>query len=140
MINLEPGSRSETEIECDINNITLKSYLLYCKSNETFEADLQSAISFIGDNGILLINFDYYNNYNESLIKIEDNSVKYRTLFFKKNPKKLTSGVIVVIIIILLLATSSIIFIIICLKRGKKKKNENEHTDDSTIRKLSISK
>ena len=145
MINLESGSRLETEIECDINNIILQSYLLYCKSNETFEADLQSAISFIDDNGILLINFDYYNNYNESLIKIEDNPVGYKRFFTKNNYGKLTPGVIVAIVIILLLAISSIIFIIICLKRRKKEKeekkekNESENKNESTIRKLYLS-
>ena len=140
MISLESGSRIETEIECDINNITLKSYLLHCKLNETFEANLQSAISFIDDNEILLINFDYYNNYNESLIKIEENSVRYNSLFFKNNSGKFTPGAIVAIVIILLLATSSIIFLIICLKRREKKKNEDENKEEeSTIRKINSS-
>lgn len=139
MISLGSGSRIETEIECDINNITLQSYLFHCKSNETLEANLQSAISFIDDNEILLINFDYYNNYNESLIKIEENSVRYNSLFFKNNSGKLTPGAIVAIVIILLLATSSIIFLIICLKRREKKKNEDENGDESTIRKINSS-
>ncbi len=139
MINLESGNRIETEIECDINKISLQSYLLYCKSNETFEANLQSAISFIDDNEILLINFDYYNNYNESLIKIEENSVRYNSLFFKNNSGKLTPGAIVAIVIILLLAASGIIFLIICLKRREKKKNEDENGDESTIRKINSS-
>ena len=140
MINLESGNRIETEIECDINKISLQSYLLDCKSNEIFEANLQSAISFIDDNEILLINFDYYNNYNESLIKIEENSVRYNSLFFKNNSEKLTPGAIVAIVIILLLATSSIIFLIICLKRREKKKNEDENKEEeSTIRKINSS-
>ena len=136
MINLESGNRIETEIECDINKISLQSYLLDCKSNEIFEANLQSAISFIDGNEILLINFDYYNNYNESLIKIEENSVRYNSLLFKNNSGKLTPGAIVAIVIILLLASSSFIFLIICLKRREKKKNEDENGDESTIRKI----
>ena len=140
MINLESGNRIETEIECDINKISLQSYLLDCKSNETLEANLQSAISFIDDNEILLINFDYYNNYNESLIKIEENSVRYNSLLFKNNSGKLTPGAIVAIVIILLLASSSFIFLIICLKRREKKKNEDENKEEeSTIRKINSS-
>ena len=137
MIHDKSGSRIETEIGCDINKIALQKYLLYCKSNETFEGDLQSAISFIDYNGILLINFD---NYNDSLIKIEDDPVKYNKFFFKNNSGKLSPGVIVAIIIILVVAISSIISIIIYLKRRSENKDINKKGNESTIVKLDLSK
>ena len=57
MVNLLSEQKLVTELDCIINNITMENYILNCKTNETIECDLQSAVSFIDDGDILLINF-----------------------------------------------------------------------------------
>ena len=58
MINLQSEQNLETELGCVIDKIGLKNYLLNCKSNKSAELNLQSAVSFIDNNDILIINFN----------------------------------------------------------------------------------
>ena len=77
--------KSEAKIDCIINNITLNNYLLNCKTNESLNLDLQSAISFIDNGDILLINF--YNN-SELIIKNKDDNNNFSRRFFSKIKKE----------------------------------------------------
>ena len=70
MINLENeiDEKTEVEVQCNISNITRNNYILNCKANETFQGEIQSAVSFIDNDDILLLNFA---NINDSIINIE---------------------------------------------------------------------
>ena len=108
MINLHSEQKVVNEIDCIINNITLENYILNCKMNETTESDLQSAISFIDDGDILLINFAEGAN---SIINVEiENKISNR-IFYRKQKGALKPGIIAALIIILIVALASILFI-----------------------------
>ena len=58
MINLENDENPQIQVQCNINNISSINYILYCKSNESFKGELQSAVSFIDNKDILLFSLD----------------------------------------------------------------------------------
>ena len=118
MINLENeiDGKVEIEVQCNISNITRNNYILYCKSNETFIGELQSAISFIDNNGLLLLNFD---NINDSIIDIEANTNNRR--FFIKTGNKFGAGAIVGIIIPIIAVIALIIFLVFHLRNKNKR-------------------
>ena len=98
--------------------------------NETTESDLQSAISFIDDGDILLINFAEGAN---SIINVEiENKISNR-IFYRKQKGALKPGIIAALIIILIVALASILFITFYFR---KKNIQLQNYDDSTIRKL----
>ena len=123
-------NKSEREIDCIINNINFNGYLLNCKTNESFHLDLQSAISFIDDDEILLFNF--YNT-SDFIIKNKDNKKIYSKRFFKNQTGGLSPGIIVALVIISIVAILSTIFVAYYFRR----KNEKiENVENSTIKQL----
>ena len=123
-------NKSEREIDCIINNINFNGYLLNCKTNESFHLDLQSAISFIDDDEILLFNF--YNT-SDFIIKNKDNKKIYSKRFFKNQTGGLSPGIIVALVIISIVAILSTIFVVYYFRR----KNEKiENVENSTIKQL----
>ena len=68
--------------------------ILNCKANETFQGEIQSAVSFIDNNDILLVNFT---DINDSIIYIEE--TQSNKLFTKNGNNSLGAGVIVGIIV-----------------------------------------
>ena len=123
-------NKSEREIDCIINNINFNGYLLNCKTNESFHLDLQSAISFIDDDEILLFNF--YNT-SDFIIKNKDNKKIYSKRFFKNQTRGLSPGIIVALVIISIVAILSTIFVVYYFRR----KNEKiENVENSTIKQL----
>ena len=133
MINLQSGEKIETEVDCIINNSTITgNYLLNCKSSESLESNLQSAISFINANDILLINFV---NYNDSIINIEVEKIKSKRLFYGKQTGKLKPGIIAAIVIIPIVVLALTIFLVLYF-RNKNIKLENNF-ENSSIRQLS---
>ena len=129
IINLH-SEKLVNEIDCIINNITWEKYILNCKMNETTESDLQSAISFIDDGNILLINFADGAN---SIINVEIEKKISNRLFFRKQNGALKPGIIAALIIIFIVALASIIFIAFYFR---KKNIKLENYDDSIIKKL----
>ena len=126
----EKKSEREIEIDCIINNLTFNGYLLNCKTNESFHLDLQSAISFIDDDEILLFNF--YNT-SDFIIKNKDNKKIYSKRFFKNQTGGLSPGIIVALVIISIVAILSTIFVAYYFRR----KNEKiENVENSTIKQL----
>ena len=126
----EKKSEREIEIDCIINNLTFNGYLLNCKTNESFHLDLQSAISFIDDDEILLFNF--YNT-SDFIIKNKDNKKIYSKRFFKNQTRGLSPGIIVALVIISIVAILSTIFVVYYFRR----KNEKiENVENSTIKQL----
>ena len=131
MMNIESTDRSVIEMDCYVANATGSNYTLSCNSNEIFNADFQSSISFLDNNTILLINFDYIEYYNNnSLINTNIDSLSYK--HFKKNEN---SGKAVYIIIISLVI-ALVIFVVLCIYLRQKGKIGSDATDDSSIRKF----
>ena len=131
MINLENNDTTDIQIPCNISNITKNKYILHCKSNESFKGEIQSAISFIDNNDILLLNFA---DIKESNINIE--ATPNNRKFFMTKGKKLGAGAIVGIIISIIVVIALIVFIIIYLR----KKNEKDVNDtNSSIKEFKTS-
>ena len=78
MINLQSEQNLETELGCVIDKIGLKNYLLNCKSNKSAELNLQSAVSVIDNNDILIINFNKGAN---TIVELNDTK-SYNRFFF----------------------------------------------------------
>ena len=122
---------TDIQIPCNISNITKNKYILHCKSNESFKGEIQSAVSFIDNNNILLLNFA---DIKESNIDIE--ATQNNRKFFIKNENKLGAGAIVGIIIPIIVVIALIAFIIFCLR----KKNEKDVNDtNSSIKEFKVS-
>jgi len=86
IVNLESETKIETEVNCTIMNILGNNYSLDCKANETISSNLQSAISYVDDGDILLVNFA---TNGESIINkeedIETKNVNKRFYYSKKS-------------------------------------------------------
>ena len=66
MISTVSNNEPSIEANCSVANIKEHNYTLTCKSYEKFSGYLQSAISFIDNNNILIINFEDNNNTNNN--------------------------------------------------------------------------
>ena len=98
---------------------------------QIFKGEIQSAVSFIDNNNILLLNFA---DIKESNIDIE--ATQNNRKFFIKNENKLGAGAIVGIIIPIIVVIALIVFIIIYLR----KKNEKDVNDtNSSIKEFKTS-
>ena len=112
MINLESESKIKTESSCTIIKSTENNYTLNCKYNENIKGDLQSAISFISDDEILLVNFDGGNN--NTIVTKNPTAIKY----VSKKSNGLKAGAIVAIVLALVFALAAVIGIALCMKNG----------------------
>ena len=74
MINLKSEDEISTESSCTIIKNNENSYTLNCELRQIIDGDLRTAISFINEEEILLINFDGGNN---SIITINTHYKKY---------------------------------------------------------------
>jgi hypothetical protein len=120
------------EIDCIINNKNFDNYLLNCKANESLIIDLQSAISFINNDDLLIFNF-----YNNSVLatKNKEENINNRNNPISKNQSgELTPGLIVAIIIISIFILASTIFAVLCFRK-KNIKNQN-NLESSAIKEL----
>ena len=118
----------ETDINCTIVNTNVSNYTLNCLGEKKVLYDLQSAVSVI-ENDLLLVNFD---ENSTSEIYFSSNSYKFK----KKDTNGMSAGIIITIVLILLIALVTAITLIILRKRlfGKKDKS----VQDSTVAKLRI--
>ena len=131
MINIESDKKYYAEVECNITNITVHNYTLFCKANETLDGDLQSAISFINNDDILLINFG---DNNDSKISIDMKSISNK-IYIRNKAGHTISTVIVIIIIAIFIALVATIGAILYLRRSKTNLGFN---DESSLGKLKI--
>ena len=133
--NLESEDKLIAEVNCTIINILGNNYSLDCKANETISSNLQSAISYVDDGDILLVNFAAN---GESIINTEEDletkNVNKRFYYFKKSGST-KPGVIAAIVIIFILVLATIIAIIYY---NKKKGKESYVSTDSTLYKFNI--
>ena len=107
-------------------------YELNCKSAQALDMDLQSALSFMDSNNVLLINFG---NVSESNINTE---VENKRLFFRKQSGGLKPGVIAAIVISLIVVLVAIISLVLYIRKQNLKSKNN--SEDSTIRNINTFK
>ena len=107
-------------------------YELNCKSAQALDMDLQSALSFMDSNNILLINFG---DVSESNINTE---VENKRLFFRKQSGGLKPGVIAAIVISLIIVLVAIISLVLYIRKQNLKSKNN--SEDSTIRNINTFK
>ena len=119
MINLESEDEISTESNCTIIKNNENSYTLNCESRQNIDGDLQTAISFINEEEILLINFEGGNNGTITI------NTPYKKYFLRKSSKGLKSGEIVAIILPIVFVLAAVIGLIIYFK-NKKNTDNNE--------------
>ena len=107
-------------------------YELNCKSKQALDMDLQSALSFMDSNNVLLINFG---DVSESIINTE---VENKRLFFRKQSGGLKPGVIAAIVISLIVVLVAIISLVLYIRKQNLKSKNN--SEDSTIRNINTFK
>jgi predicted outer membrane lipoprotein len=126
MMNGASYDKTQIEVNCNIADIIGNNYTLNCKSNENIKGDLQSAISFIDDD-ILIINFD---GITDGEVELETSST---SRFYRKKRGGLNAGAIVGIILACAVAIISAIAVMVYCK----KENHNKHgINESTIIKI----
>ena len=117
MINLKSEDEISTESSCTIIKNNENSYTLNCQLRQNIDTDLQTAISFINEEEILLINFDGgYKGGNNSPTTID---TPYKKYFLRKSPKGLKSGEIVAIILPIVFVLAAVICLIMYFKNKK---------------------
>ena len=134
MINLESEDEISTESSCTIIKNNENSYTLNCQLRQNIDTDLQTAISFINDEEILLINFDGGNN---STITI---NTPYKKYFLRKSSKGLKSGEIVAIILPIVFVLAAVICLIIYFKNKKNTDNNESSIKTESKANLNLNK
>ena len=122
------------EAQCNVTDIINSNYSLACKANETFIGDLQSAVSFIDENDILLVNFVEINQSNIN-IDIEKNKANGK-IFYSKN-SGLKPGIIAIIVTIPIVVIAFIISLIVYNKKNNKVRID--YSDTSNIKPINLS-
>ena len=139
IVNVESNkTKTVKEIECTINNITRTIYSLSCKANETFKSDFQSAMSFIDNNDILLMNFATANDSNISDINYQ----KHKNSFFhfRTNNGSLGVGRIIGLIVTLIVTFAITMITIVYLRKKNNKLTSVEESSIISIKKLENTK
>ena len=114
ILSLNSNTNETNEVKCQIININDTNYTLNCESNEIIKANLDSSISIINNNSILLITFPD----SEGNLELKRNpSPKY---YYKKSNKKIGAGAIALIVIIPILVIISLIAFICFMKKDNK--------------------
>ena len=140
MINLDSEDKLKTEINCLVNNVSENNYTtLDCKAKETIKGTLQSAMSFIDNEDIFLINLQ---EANKLIIEMNNNetigpkSIGSSIRLIRKS-NGLSGGVIAVIVIIPIIVIAVIIFMAYYLNR-KNKEQITQIGDESSIKRIYI--
>ena len=140
-VNQDSENVTNLNINCDMNKIKINNYSLDCNVNKNFKGNLQSAISFI-DQDILLLNFDSYNaTITEEEENIEENIEQNGIYYRKKKNKNLGAGAIVAIIIASVIALGAVLATSYYFYRKYKNNNHTivETSTMSALDKKSIS-
>ena len=121
----------EADINCIIAKIKDSNYTLNCQGEEDILYNLQSAVSFINDSDLLLVNFDE-NTTSEIIFYTSSSNHRF---FLKSKSNNLSAGAIVAIALGIIVAAGCVIAFIILSKKIKGK-TEEEITLDSTVVKI----
>ena len=128
-INSEQGEE-KGEFNCSLIDIGGNNYTLKCFGNTDINYDLQSAVSFIEDD-ILIVNFD--ENVDSHLILNSTDKNKYNKVILSKNKGNISAGVIVAIIVGSLVILGVVFTFFIC---SRKKRTKNNNIYQSTVSEL----
>ena len=125
-VNVEKGEEVlESEIDCKIVEIKGYNYVLYCTGEKNTLYDLQSAVSTINSD-LLVINFDEHVN-SEITLNYNENSHTIK----KKSSGGISGGIIALIVVLCLVVVAAVITIVLLRKKIFKKAPEN--AVDSTV-------
>ena len=129
IINAKSGNETdiEEEVNCKIVEIKDFNYTLNCFSKENIYYDLQSSVSFIDNDNILLINFD--NNINSTLI-IENEKKVYQKYY--RNKSGLSSTSLFLILFFSILCPIILIFLIFFIIRRKTERRDFKGNESTT--------
>ena len=128
-INVEnDNDKKEADINCKVCEIKGSYYTLCCQGENDILYNLQSAVSFLGDD-LLLINFD--ENINSKII-FSSSSSNYNTITRKSSSKGLSAGAIVAIVLAPIVVLGAIITFIILKRRASKPKVKDISQDTVT--------
>ena len=129
IINVKSGNETdiEEEVNCKIVEIKDFNYTLNCFSKENIYYDLQSSVSFIDNDNILLINFD--NNINSTLI-IENEKKVYQKYY--RNKSGLSSTSLFLILFFSILCPIILIFLIFFIIRRKTERRDFKGNESTT--------
>ena len=138
MMSLQNSENEEEiakEANCTVIDIKNDKYTLDCKTADKNRYNLQSAISII-DKEILLVNINDIENYEEDAIldpyKGDDiQSIRY----FSKRSKGIGAGAIVGIVLACFVALASVIAAILCLRKSPNNVPDN-NSDSVNIKNM----
>ena len=133
--NVESETKLIAEVNCTIMNILGNNYALDCKANETISCDLQSSISYVDNDDILLVNFGKNINSIINFIKDMETKNTNKRFYYSKKLGSIKPGIIAAIVIIFILVLAAIISIIYY---NKKKNKQSHKSTDSTLYNFNI--
>ena len=134
IMNSRRENETEAEANCKITEISGINYTLSCETEENVDCDLQSAVSYINNNDMLLINFDNYaNNYtNSSLITEAEENIPTR--YFMTNSGLSNTAMFLIIFFALLLPIIIVIaFLFIIRKKLNQKQNSGKKIEVNSV-------
>ena len=157
MINPHSDDKPEIEVQCFFRKVSGNNYSLHCEADESLDGYLQSAISFVDNGDILLVNFDdstesdinnknkrknndsdNNKNNNENNNSNKDTNNKSCTQNCPSCSKKLKAcqiGLLIDIPLLALLACCPFLCCLLCKKRKRRNKKAIEEVE-STIKDL----
>ena len=116
----------EVDINCTIAKIKDSNYTLSCQGEKDILYNLQSAVSFIDNNDLLLVNFDE-NTTSEIIFH------HYR-LNLKRSSNRISTGAIIAIVLCSIVVLAGIITSFILIKRYQSKTEQQNNIDSSIIK------
>ena len=134
IMNSRRENETEAEANCKITEISGINYTLSCETEENVDCDLQSAVSYINNNDMLLINFDNYtNNYtNSSLITEAEENIPTR--YFMTNSGLSNTAMFLIIFFALLFPIIIVIaFLFIIRKKLNQKQNSGKKIEVNSV-------
>ena len=136
-INPNSDEKLDIEVKCFFSKVLGTQYSLHCEAFDDFDGYLQSAISYIDNGDLLLINFD---NEAQSYINI-DNVLNNDVMYSKTCPKCSNSikpwlmAFIIGLPILAGLTCCFCLFLFLCLRRSHRRPKQLEEVE-STIKNL----
>ena len=115
----ENETTTEEEIDCNIVEIKDLNYTLNCSAKENINYDMQSSVSFIDNDNILLINFD--NNTNSTLAI--ENRENFHGRYYRNNSGLSSTSLFLILFFSTLVPIILFILIFIIIRRKMKKRS-----------------
>ena len=115
----ENETTTEEEIDCNIVEIKDLNYTLNCSAKENINYDMQSSVSFIDNDNILLINFD--NNTNSTLTI--ENRENFHGRYYRNNSGLSSTSLFLILFFSTLVPIILFILIFIIIRRKMKKRS-----------------